>query len=29
MDVAETAGWYRIVLRRYLNMAVDLGLLAA
>jgi hypothetical protein len=29
MDVAETAGWYWNVLRRYLNMAVDLGPLAA
>ncbi len=29
MDVAETAGGYRDVLRGYLNMAVDLGPLAA
>jgi hypothetical protein len=28
MDVAETAGGYRDVLRRYLYMAVDLGPLA-
>ncbi len=29
MNVAETAGGYRNVLRGYLNMAVDLGPLAA
>jgi hypothetical protein len=29
MDVAETMGGYRDVLRRYLDVAVDLGLLAA
>jgi hypothetical protein len=29
MDVAETAGGYRDVLRRYLYMAVDLGPLTA
>jgi hypothetical protein len=29
MDVAETEGGDRNVLRRYLNMAVDLGPLAA
>ncbi len=29
VDVAETAGGYRDVLRRYLYMAVDLGSLAA
>ncbi len=29
MDVAETAGGHRNVLRGYLNMAVDLGPLAA
>ncbi len=29
VDVAETAGGHRNVLKGYLNMAVDLGLLAA
>ncbi len=29
MDVAETAGGYRNVLRRYLYMAMELGLLEA